>query len=70
MAISLYAVNEGFIDDVDVKKVVDYEAALHAYVGTNHAELMDTINATGDYNDDIANGLDKAIKDFKTNGAY
>jgi F-type H+-transporting ATPase subunit alpha len=70
MAISLYAVNEGFIDEVDVKKVVDYEAALHAYVGANHAELMDTINATGDYNDDIANGLDKAIKDFKTNGAY
>ena len=70
MAISLYAVNEGFIDEVDVKKVVDYEAALHAYVGTNHAELMDKINATGDYNDDIANGLDKAIKDFKTNGAY
>ena len=70
MAVSLFAVNEGFIDEVDVKKVVDYEAALHAYVRANHAELMDTINATGDYNDDIANGLRKAIEDFKANGAY
>jgi len=70
MAVSLFAVNEGFIDEVDVKKVVDYEAALHAYVRANHAELMDTINATGDYNDDIANGLRKAIEDFKVNGAY
>ncbi len=70
MAVSLFAVNEGFIDEVEVKKVVDYEAALHAYVRANHAELMDTINATGDYNDDIANGLRKAIEDFKVNGAY
>ncbi len=70
MAISLYAVNEGFIDEVDVKKVVDYEAALHAYVGSNHAELMDKINATGDYDDAIAKGLHKAIEDFKANGAY
>ncbi|MCZ6761637.1 MAG: F0F1 ATP synthase subunit alpha [Gammaproteobacteria bacterium] len=70
MAVSLFAVNEGFIDEVDVKKVVDYEAALHAYVRANHAELMDTINATGDFNDDIANGLRKAIEDFKENGAY
>ena len=70
MAVSLFAVNEGFIDEVDVKKVVDYEAALHAYVRGNHGELMDTINATGDFNDDIANGLRKAIEDFKENGAY
>ena len=70
MAVSLFAVNEGFIDEVDVKKVVDYEAALHAYVRANHAELMDTINATGDYNDDIVNGLRKAIEEFKVNGAY
>ena len=70
MAVSLYAVNEGFIDEVDVKKVVDYEAALHAYVRANHSDLVDTINATGDYNDDIANGLRKAIEDFKANGAY
>ena len=70
MAVSLFAVNEGFIDEVDVKTVVDYEAALHAYVRANHTELMDTINATGDYDDDIANGLRKAIEDFKVNGAY
>ena len=31
MALSLYAVNEGYIDDVPVNKVVDFETALHAF---------------------------------------
>ncbi len=29
MAVSLFAANEGYLDDVDIKKVVDFEAALH-----------------------------------------
>jgi len=70
MAVSLFAVNEGFIDDVDVKKVVDFEAALHAHVRNNYADLLNTINDTGDYNDDIAAGLRKAVEDFKATGAY
>jgi len=32
MAVSLYAANEGYLDDVDVKKVVDFEHALHSYM--------------------------------------
>ncbi len=70
MAVSLYAVNEGFLDDVDVAKVVDFEAALHAFVRDKHGALLDTINETGDYNDDIAEGLGKALKDFAATGAY
>ena len=70
MAVSLFAVNEGYIDDVDVKKVVDFEAALQAHVRTNYADLLKTINDSGDYNDDIAAGLRKAVEDFKTTGAY
>jgi len=70
MAVSLFAVNEGFLDDVDVKKVVDFEAALHAHVRNNYADLLNTINDTGDYNDDIAAGLRKAVEDFKATGAY
>ena len=70
MAMSLFAANEGYLDDVDLKKVVDFEAAMHAYARSNHGALLDKINATADYNDEIAAGLKKAVEDFKANGAY
>jgi F-type H+-transporting ATPase subunit alpha len=70
MALSLYAVNEGFLDDVPVAKVVAFEAALHAHAGANHADVLSKINATGDYNDEIAGALRKAVEAFKAMGAY
>jgi F-type H+-transporting ATPase subunit alpha len=41
MALSLFAVNEGFIDDVPANKVVDFEAALHAFARGWLNELKD-----------------------------
>jgi F-type H+-transporting ATPase subunit alpha len=70
MAISLYAANEGYLDDVDVNKIVDFEAALHAHVKSKYPDLLDKINASGDYNDEIAGELKQAIEDFKANGVY
>jgi F-type H+-transporting ATPase subunit alpha len=70
MAVSLYAVNEGFLDDVPVEKVVDFERALHAHVRANFGDLFEKINQSGDYNDEIAGGLKQAVADFKTNGAW
>ncbi len=70
MALSLYAVNEGYIDAVEVAKVGDYEAALHDYARANHGDLLDKINETGDYNDEIVGEL-KAVTDaFAEKGAY
>jgi len=70
MALSLFAANEGFIDDVEVSKVVDFEAALHAHAKDNFAGLLDTINEKGDFNDDIAGKMKEAISDFKAKGVY
>jgi F-type H+-transporting ATPase subunit alpha len=70
MAISLFAANEGFLDDVDLKKVVDFEQALHAFAKSNYGELMDKINETADYNDEIEAALRKALEDFKANSAW
>ena len=70
MAVSLYAVNEGYLDDVEAGRVVDFEAALHAHVNENFAELIGSINSTGDFNDEIEAGLKEAVEDFKRNGAY
>jgi F-type H+-transporting ATPase subunit alpha len=70
MALSLFAANEGFLDDVDIRKVVDFEAALHAHANSNFGDLMTRINDTADYNDEIQAGLRKAVEDFKANGAW
>jgi F-type H+-transporting ATPase subunit alpha len=70
MGISLYAANEGFLDDVDVNKVVAFEDAMLAHIRSSNGALIDKINEAGDYNDDIAAEIAKAIEDFKANGVY
>jgi len=70
MALSLYAVNEGYIDSVDVANVGAYEAALHDYGRANHGELLGKINETGDYNDEIAGELKVVMDAFSEKGAY
>jgi F-type H+-transporting ATPase subunit alpha len=70
MALSLFAVNEGFLDDVPANKVVAFEAALHAHAGANAAELMGKIYTCGYLHDEIASGLKAVVENFKATGAY
>jgi len=70
MAISLFAVNEGFLDDVPADKVVAFEAALHAHAKATAGALIDKINSTGDYDDSIIAELKALMESFKATGAY
>jgi F-type H+-transporting ATPase subunit alpha len=70
MAVSLFAANMGYLDDVDTKKVVDFEAALHSYMATKHQALLDRINDSGDYNEQIEQALHAAVKDFKASHTW
>ncbi len=70
MAFTLYAANEGYLEDVEVKKVVAYEAAMLADMKSNHADLIARINESGDYNDDIAAQMKAALDNFKAKGVY
>ena len=70
MSLSLVAANEGYLDDVPVEKINDFEEALHTYGNSNAKELMDKIGVDGNYDDDIAAELKKVIEDFKANGVY
>jgi F-type H+-transporting ATPase subunit alpha len=65
MAIVLYAANEGHLNEVEVAKVGDFEAALLSYMNSEHSSLMDDINASGNYNDDIENSFKEAVANFK-----
>jgi F-type H+-transporting ATPase subunit alpha len=70
MAVSLFAVNEGFIDKVEISKIGDFEKALHAHMDSAHPELMKRINETGDFNDEIAAELKKGVGDFVSTGTW
>jgi len=66
MGLSLYAANEGFLADVDLNKIGDFESALIAYFNSEHADLMGQVNEKGDYNDEIAAQLKAGIEKFKS----
>jgi len=70
MGVSLYAANEGFLDDVPVNKIVDFEEAMHDYFGSNHQEVLDQVNASGDWNDDIQAVFKAGLEAFKANGSW
>ncbi len=64
MALSLYAVNGGFFDKVDRKKVVDTETGLLAFARNNYAELMATVEAKPDLSKDVDAGFKKLCEEF------
>ncbi len=70
MAISLYAANQGHLDGIEVSKVQAFEAALLSYMRTSQAGLMEQINGSGDYNDEIAAALEAAIGQFQANHTW
>ena len=70
MAVSLYAVENGYLDDVELEKTGDFEAALHGFIESAHASLLDKINESGDLNDEITAALTAAIGEFKTNQTW
>jgi len=70
MGVSLYAANEGYLDDIEANQVVSFEAGLHAHMRSNHSELLDQIVASGDWNDEMQDGFKKAVEAFKANGTW
>jgi F-type H+-transporting ATPase subunit alpha len=70
MAVSLFAAEKGYLKDIELNKVLDFEAALHSYMLAEYKELMDTINQTGNYNDDIEGQLAGAFDKFKSTQSW
>ena len=70
MALSLFAANEGYLDDVEVNKVVDFEAAMQSFVKAESGQLLDEMNSSLEYSDEVQNGLHEALKAFKEKGSW
>ena len=69
MGISLFAVNEGYLDDVETNKVVDFEQALQSHIKSQHANLIEELNRDQVYNDEVGEKIHAAVKDFKATGS-
>ncbi|TXH03033.1 MAG: F0F1 ATP synthase subunit alpha [Nevskiaceae bacterium] len=63
MAATLYAVEKGFIDKVEVSKVLAWEAGLHQFLASSQAALLDKLN-TGDWNDGLEADLKAAMEAY------
>ena len=70
MAVSLYAVEHAFLDDVELDKVGAFESALHSFMNSEKKELMAQINEKGDFNDEIDAALRASIEEFKKNSTW
>ncbi|MFK8068896.1 MAG: F0F1 ATP synthase subunit alpha [Gammaproteobacteria bacterium] len=70
MAVSLFAVEKGYLDDIEIDKILDFESALNSYMNSEQSELMKQINDTGDYSDEIQGTFVSAIEEFKANHTW
>ncbi|AIO47753.1 MULTISPECIES: F0F1 ATP synthase subunit alpha [Burkholderia] len=70
LAVSLYAANNGYLDDLDVKQVLSFEKGLRDNLKTSHADLIKRIEDTKDLSKDDEGALRSAIEAFKKSGAY
>ncbi len=70
MALVLFAADQGYLDDVPVNKLAEFEHELLNDLRKNHKEFMDKINQTGDYNDEIAKTIRSIIESFKKSHTF
>ena len=69
-ALVIFAAERGFLEDVDLSKVLSFEKALLEFSHSKYDDLMKEIDAKPDYSDDIVNKLTNLVKDFKKTQSY
>ena len=65
MAVSIFAANQGYLDNVDVSEIVNFEQSLHSFAEANYQDVIDEINNNPVYNDGIVEKLHTLLKAFK-----
>jgi F-type H+-transporting ATPase subunit alpha len=65
MALMLFCANEGYLKDVPVNKILDFESALLSYASSEYADVMKTIASTGDWNAELEGKFKELVTKFK-----
>ena len=60
----IFAVSKGYLDDIPVEKVSDYESGLFDYLEANNKKDLESLVAEGVISDEINKNLEKSISDF------
>ena len=66
MGLVLFAADKGYLKDIEVEKIGDFEDALLSYMHSEHGDLMSSVAASGNYNDEIDASFKAAIETFKS----
>ncbi|MDQ3495660.1 MAG: F0F1 ATP synthase subunit alpha [Pseudomonadota bacterium] len=69
-ALSIYAVDQGYMDDVAVGKIGDFEQGLHAHFANTQGDLLQRINDSGDWNDELEAAFKQGVEEFKKTGSW
>jgi len=69
-AVTLFAVNGGHFDDIDIKQALPAEKAMREFLRSKHGALVERIESTKDLSKEDEAALEAAIKEFKQSGAY
>jgi F-type H+-transporting ATPase subunit alpha len=70
MALTLFAVNNAYFDDIEVKKALAAEKSMRDYVKEKYAALVKTMEDKKDLSPEDEKTLHEAIKDWKKNGSF
>ena len=69
-ALVIFAAERGFLEDVELSKVLPFEKAILEFAHTKYESLLKDIDAKPDYSDEIVNKLTELVKDFKSTQTY
>jgi F-type H+-transporting ATPase subunit alpha len=69
MGVSLYAAERGFLDDVPLSNVVEFEAGLLSFMRARYEDFMVELNKSCGFNDEIDVKLKEAVEAFKATQA-
>ena len=70
MAITLFAINRGSLDDVPVNRALPFETELRSFIKSHYAAVIDKIESSKDLDAEGEKALMAAIDDFKKTGVY
>jgi F-type H+-transporting ATPase subunit alpha len=70
LAISLFAAERGYLDDLPIAQILPFEKGLHAHFAANYADWIKAANEKADWNDAIEATLKKGIEEFKKTGSW
>lgn len=70
MALSLFVVDKGYLDDVPVAEITAFETAFQSFMHASHESLLNKINESGSYDDAIEAELKRAVEEFKQTGSW